>query len=60
MNETIKFTEESVKNYLDRAIEHWREEGAIYAETEENRTMARHYIDAYQSVRTSLFGELLE
>ena len=50
-NETIDFTEEEVKAYLDAAITHWR--GCPPSE------MRSHYVDAFQSVRTSIFGELL-
>ncbi len=48
---TVPFTEEGIKVYLDDAITHWRE----CAPTD----MRSHYVDAYQSVRVSLFGELL-
>jgi hypothetical protein len=48
---TINFTEEGVKTYLDRTIEHWRK----CAPTQ----MQKHYVDAFQSMRVSLFGELL-
>ena len=48
---TVPFTEEDVKKYLDRVISYWRE----CPPTE----MQTHYVDAYQSVRLSIFGELL-
>lgn len=48
---TVSFTEEDVKGYLDKNIKYWRK----CAPTE----MRASYIDAYQSVRVSLFGELL-
>ncbi len=48
---TVPFTEEEVKGYLDKNIVYWRK----CAPTE----MRASYIDAYQSVRVSLFGELL-
>lgn len=62
----IVFSEDAVKEYLDEAIRSWRrkrdgrniEMQASMAS--EKVIMARHYIDAYQSVRTSLFGDLLE
>lgn len=47
----VPFTEEDVKKYLDHAISYWRK----CPPTE----MQSHYVDAYQSVRVSLFGELL-
>lgn len=53
-NNTVPFTEKDVKVYLDRAISFWRrkrDEGGI--------PHANYYIDAYQSVRISLFGETL-
>lgn len=49
----IPFTQDAVKTLLDNFIGFWRlehdkgDEGALY------------YVDAYQSVRMSLFGELL-
>lgn len=52
MSNIVPFTEEGVKNYLDNVITHWRRCDA----TDEMRS---HYLDAYQSVRISLFGELL-
>lgn len=53
MSKTVPFTEEGVKKYLDQAITHWR---LCDAPSEEMRS---HYVDAFQSVRISLFGELL-
>ena len=47
----VEFTEEGIKEYLDKAIEHWRK----CAPTQ----MQQHYVDAFQSMRVSLFGELL-
>ena len=67
MGTKVEFTEEKVKEYLDMCIRYWREkikgfvvfgEESSYEDVE-NRDMANHYIDAYQSVRMSLFGELL-
>lgn len=52
-SDVVLFTKNAVKKYLDTCIEYWRlkhdkgDEGALY------------YVDAYQSVRTSLFGESL-
>ncbi len=58
MGETIEFTEEKVKEYLDDCIHAWRRVrdnmGGEYSD------MATYYVDAFQSVRVSLFGELLE
>lgn len=54
----LEFTEEAIKKYLDDCITLWRAEvrggGSI-----EGRTMAVYYVDAYQSVRSSIFGETL-
>lgn len=52
MSETINFTEQAVKEYLDEAIE--------VARDMDDDDMSRHYTNAYQSVRISLFGELKE
>ena len=48
--DVIPFTREDVKTYLDRCIRRWRSD---------SRECAMYYVDAFQSVRTSLFGELL-
>jgi len=47
----VAFTEEDIKAYLDECISYWRK----CAPTE----MRGCYVDAYQSVRTSIFGETL-
>lgn len=51
----IPFTEEEVKKYLDNCIRFWRER-----RNAEKDKLAGYYIDAYQSVRISIFGKLLE
>jgi hypothetical protein len=53
---TVRFTREDVRGYLDGAIRHWR---AVRSITVEPAT-ADNYIDAFQSVRASIFGEVLE
>lgn len=50
MDDKIELTEEAVKAYLDKAIRQWRKSDEYYA---------IYYVDAFQSVRTSLFGLLL-
>jgi hypothetical protein len=50
----VEFTEEAVKGYLDEAIRYWREEWQV-----RKSFTARCYIDAFQSMRLSLFGETL-
>jgi len=47
----IELTEEAVKRYLDECIDYWR------AAKEHGVKWAVYYLDAYQSVRTSLFGQ---
>ena len=60
---TVPFTEEDIMAYLDGAITNWRNTRDTpdplvkFRLTE--RTKAIHYIDAFQSVRASLFGETL-
>ena len=56
---TIPFAEKDVKNYLDKAIKAWRIK-KIEAVSDEYKMLSGCYIDAFQSVRISLFGELLE
>lgn len=50
---TVEFTEKEVKKYLDDCIRFWRDK------RKEGNKMAMYYVDAFQSVRSSLFGELL-
>ena len=52
-NNVIPFTKESVRDYLDICICFWRKE------KDKGCKYAMYYIDAFQSVRTSIFGELL-
>jgi len=54
----IPFRKKRVKAYLDGCIRLWRK---IRDNSEmEKQVRAIHYVDAFQSVRTSLFGELLD
>lgn len=53
--DTVEFSEEAVKAYLDCAIRHWRRR-----RDEDGSRKAVYYVDALQSVRISLFGETLE
>ena len=60
----IEFTEEAVKEYLDMCIKFWRKRRDSSKESgaggnEKDEFMAICYIDCFQSVRTSLFGEVL-
>ncbi len=43
----------NIKQYLDNCIRHWQRKERSGDE------LARYYIDAYQSTRMTLFGELL-
>ena len=53
----INFDKKSVKEYLDSCINHWR--GILNDPKHEHHDIAIYYCDAFQSVRVSLFGELL-
>ncbi len=59
MPKTIPFEKEAVKKYLDSCIKLWREKKKEASDAED-RLMAACYVDAFQSVRTSIFGELLK
>ena len=48
-----------LKEYLDEAIESWRKR-RDYANTDEDELIAMCYVDAFQSVRVSMLGELKE
>lgn len=49
---------ESVRSYLDAAITHWRAR-RDEAMTSDGHHEADCYVDAFQSVRMSLLGEVL-
>lgn len=53
-NELVK-DKKSILKYLDGCIAFWRNK-----RDNENCEYAKYYIDAFQSVRKSLFGELLK
>lgn len=57
--EVVKFTKVDVLDYLDTTIMFWRKKRDAGDEDDEMAEYYKYYIDAYQSVRTSLFGELL-
>ena len=53
MEKTIPFKEDAVKAHLDKHIRYWR------GECSKDPDYAFYYVDAYQSMRYSLFGERL-
>ena len=57
--EKLPFTENAVKKYLDECIGLWRNKkiAALTLHNEFNIVQAQSYVDAFQSVRTSIFGE---
>lgn len=57
MSAIVPFVEDEVKEYLDNAIRSWRE--ILNDRGHPNNEIAVFYCDAFQSVRVSLFGELL-
>lgn len=62
---TVPFAKKAVKKHLDGCIRFWRDERdadipAGDSKAESLRDMAPYYIDAYQSVRISLFGKTLK
>lgn len=58
---TIPLGEETIKEYLDGAIRKWRRkrDNPKIGNARLSRLIPSCYIDAFQSVRTSLFGETL-
>lgn len=58
---TIDFNKKAIQAYCDRLIVHWRErrDQAVKKKDEDGILITKCYIDAYQSVRISLFGQLL-
>lgn len=60
--ETVPLTKEGVAQYLDGAIRSWRANRNRESGPEGDavqRVMAEHYVDAFQSMRSSLLGEIL-
>ena len=56
----VEFTPEAVTAYLDQAIRFWRKRRDEQVDkTHITAIHATCYVDAYQSVRMSLFGRLL-
>jgi hypothetical protein len=53
-NNVVHFSEAEVKKYLDGCIRYWRKKKA------DGSSIAIYYIDAFQSMRVSVFGELLK
>lgn len=58
---TLTVSPEEALAYLDNAIRKWREnrDDAIEGWANPDLIRAEAYVDAFQSVRLSLFGELL-
>lgn len=59
ISEVIPFTKEAVKMLLDKCIKLWRQKRDESSEAGIVSSCV-YYIDAYQSIRLALFGELLE
>lgn len=62
---TIEFSKEEVKKYIDSCIDYWRkrklepeESDDTYIGNERHSLVCACYIDAYQCMRVSIFGEL--
>ncbi len=59
MEDTVKLKEKDIKAYLENCIKHWRSR-KTEAELRNDANfllMCACYIDAFQSVRISLFGD---
>jgi len=55
----VPFNKDAVKEYLDGCIRHWRKKGEEAEKETPEKLNAICYIDAFQSVRISLFGKIL-
>lgn len=58
--DTVPFNKDAVKEYLDDCIRYWRRKGNEAEMATPEKLTAICYIDAFQSVRISLFGKLLK
>jgi len=58
----IPFTEEDVMGYLDKSIKFWRKKRKIANQLHKPAAVkiAEYYVDAFQSARVTLFGEVLK
>ena len=56
----VDFTEIAIKDYLDGCIRHWRNKNDVQYFGPDESFMASCYVDAFQSIRVSIFGELLK
>lgn len=56
MSDRLAFSEDAIRQYLDDAIRSWRHKRDSVSS---GRDRAIHYVDAFQSVRSSIFGETL-
>ncbi len=54
----IPFKQKEVKKHLDKLIRYWRK--VKLDKTDPLSDCAMYYVDAYQSIRTSLFGNTLK
>ena len=57
--DTVSWKKKDVKEYLDSCIRFWRKKREVAKAKKDGTLIADCYVDAYQSVRSSLFGELL-
>lgn len=61
----LVFSHVNIRNYLDRCIRYWRKKkdealgNGPAATNDHDVHTATCYVDAYQSVRNSIYGELL-
>lgn len=60
MSDTLPVTPEALQEHLDIGIRFWRIARDDSNTSGDWRMMARCYIDAYQSVRITFLGSLLE
>ena len=56
----VEFEEEAVREYLDKVITRWREKRNSATPNSMDQIQAGCYVDAYLSVRVSLFGDVLQ
>lgn len=59
VDQVVPFEQDAVKEYLDKAITNWRKTRDDKDSSVSAIRQANHYVDAFQSMRMSLFGELL-
>lgn len=56
---TLRHNPDIIKTHIDMMIHHWRGKLRVSDPNSDAQLRAACYVDAYQSMRSTMFGELL-